>query len=193
MNEGRRTLAARREHSKGNGNFPDPQPTVTVLERPEDRTPEDLPKERDPRSAPKGNVTKGQTDRNPELETRDEHRTERPAPSSGFEEAQDAAEEATSPPAKPVARPNARPSSSAKREALPRERSPRRVQARAPTAPKNASVTSQRTAIAQRARPGTRKPGTAGRGDAVPKATRGSVTARKAKKSSRAKARRSAG
>ena len=43
----RRTLAARREHSKGNGNFPDPEPTVTVLERPEDRLAEDLRKERD--------------------------------------------------------------------------------------------------------------------------------------------------
>ena len=43
----RRTFAVRREHSKGNGNFPDPEPTVTILDRPEDRLAEDLRKERD--------------------------------------------------------------------------------------------------------------------------------------------------
>ena len=40
----------------------------TVHERPEDRTPRDLPKSRDDRTAPKGNVTAGQPDRNPNLE-----------------------------------------------------------------------------------------------------------------------------
>ncbi|MGI8620052.1 MAG: hypothetical protein ACR2L6_13335 [Gemmatimonadaceae bacterium] len=39
-------------------------------ERPEDREPSDLPKDRDDRSAPKGDVPGGQEDRNPGRETR---------------------------------------------------------------------------------------------------------------------------
>jgi hypothetical protein len=77
--EASRTLRARREHSKGDGNFPTPEPSPQLIdERPEDRTPRDLPKERDDRSAPKGNVTVGQPDRNPALETRDEYKPRRP-------------------------------------------------------------------------------------------------------------------
>src|SRR5438067_4486849 len=78
--EARRVLKARREHSKGDGNFPrvDPGPEL-VDERKEDRTPRDLPKSRDDRSAPKGNASAGQVDRNPELQVRDDHRPKRPA------------------------------------------------------------------------------------------------------------------
>lgn len=77
--EGERTLKARREHSKGDGNFPTPEPSPRLVdERPEDRTPRDLPKSRDDRSAPKGNVTVGQPDRNPLLETRDDYAPRRP-------------------------------------------------------------------------------------------------------------------
>lgn len=191
MDEQRRTLAARREHSKGDGNFPDPEPTVTVMERAEDRTPEDLPKGRDRRSAPKGNVTKGQIDRNPTLEARDDFRPELPTPESGFEEALDAAEEATSEAAPaPAARPNARRSSSAKREALPKQRSRPPVEAKVGRAPKSAAKSGKRAAVARRAQPGKRKTGAARRGGAVTKAARGSVTARKKAKAARAKGRR---
>lgn len=64
-------LAARREHSKGEGNLPTPEPHFGLRdERPEDREASDLPKDRDDRSAPKGDVPAGQEDRNPALETR---------------------------------------------------------------------------------------------------------------------------
>jgi hypothetical protein len=67
--EARQTMKARREHSKGDGNFPAPEPGPQLIdERPEDRTPRDLPKSRDDRTAPKGNATAGQPDRNPNLE-----------------------------------------------------------------------------------------------------------------------------
>ena len=77
--EARRVLKARREHSKGDGNFPkvDPGPEL-VDEREEDWTPRDVPKSRDERSAPKGNASAGQVDRNPELEARDDHQPTRP-------------------------------------------------------------------------------------------------------------------
>jgi hypothetical protein len=73
--EARRALKARREHSKGDGNFPSPERRADDLiqERPEDRSPRDVPKARDDRSAPKGNVTTGQADRNAGLEVRDEY------------------------------------------------------------------------------------------------------------------------
>jgi hypothetical protein len=160
----RRMRATRREHSKGNGNFPDTEPIVTVVERPEDRLAEDLRKERD---------------------------AELPAPKSGFEEALAAADDATSRPPGPAPRPNARRSSAAKRAALPRQRSRPRVEAMVPRAPKSSAKTAKRAAAARRAQPGKRKTGAARRGGAVPKAARGSVPARKAKKASRAKPRRS--
>ena len=66
-----RILKERREHSKGDGNFPTPdQPSDLTGETPRDRTPEDVPKERDPRSAPKGNEPAGQRERNPDEEMR---------------------------------------------------------------------------------------------------------------------------
>jgi hypothetical protein len=164
MDEPRRTLAARREHSKGDGNFPDPEPTTSILERPADRVAEDVPKARDPRSAPKGNVTKGQEERNPDLETRDDYRPKLPEPRTGFESAHDAADQDAVPTAKP-ARPNARRSSSAKREVAP----------------------SPRAAVARRPQVMKRKTGTARRGDAVPRKARGAISARKAAKASRAK------
>jgi hypothetical protein len=77
--EARRTLAARREHDEGDGNFPTPQASrVPSEERERDRTPKDLPKERDPRNAPKpAGDTAGQRDRNPDLEMRDDDRPRR--------------------------------------------------------------------------------------------------------------------
>jgi hypothetical protein len=77
--EARRTMKARREHSKGDGNFPsvDPGPDL-IDERAEDRIPRDVPKSRDDRSAPKGNTSAGQLDRNPALEARDDHEPARP-------------------------------------------------------------------------------------------------------------------
>jgi hypothetical protein len=90
----RSTLAAKREHAEGAGNFPTPQPRPEhFIEPARDRTAKDLRKERDPRSAPKGNVTEGQRERNPELEMRDEFEQERSTPPSGF----DIAERATEP------------------------------------------------------------------------------------------------
>ena len=54
---------------RGDANFPAAEPRPEIVdERPEDRTPRDLPKARDDRTAPKGNVTAGQPDRNPNLE-----------------------------------------------------------------------------------------------------------------------------
>jgi hypothetical protein len=77
--EARRALTARREHSKGDGNFPEPEPRPELLdEREADRSPRDLPKSRDDRSAPKGNAPAGQSDRNPDLEARDDYEPLRP-------------------------------------------------------------------------------------------------------------------
>lgn len=79
--EARRTLKARREHSKGDGNFPRVEPGPELLdERPEDRQPRDLPKARDDRSAPKGNLTIGQEDRNPDVAGPDDFQAPSPRP-----------------------------------------------------------------------------------------------------------------
>ena len=74
--EARRTLAARRAHDKGDGNFPLPDvDRARSEERPQDRRPTDVPKERDPRNAPKPTGDpKGQVDRNPDLDLRDDDR-----------------------------------------------------------------------------------------------------------------------
>jgi len=65
----RELLAARLEHTKGQ--VPAPEPRVDKDdERLEDDEPRDLPKDRDDRSAPKGDVPAGQEGRNPALETR---------------------------------------------------------------------------------------------------------------------------
>lgn len=107
--EARRTLKARREHSKGDGNFPAPQPSAELVdEKPEDRSPRDLPKSRDDRSAPKGNITAGQDDRNPNLETRDDQRPGPPSRAFSLDAARDAA-------AMPNAAPRPRPIAEAKR------------------------------------------------------------------------------
>jgi hypothetical protein len=91
--EARRVMKARREHSKGDGNFPAPEPSPQLMddERPEDRMPRDLPKARDDRSAPKGNITAGQDDRNPNLETSDDQRSGPPSRAFSLDAARDAA------------------------------------------------------------------------------------------------------
>src|SRR5688572_20545532 len=91
--EVRRVMKARREHSKGDGNFPAPEPSPQLLddERVEDRMPRDIPKARDDRSAPKGNITAGQDDRNPDLEIRDDQRSRQAGRASGMESARAAA------------------------------------------------------------------------------------------------------
>jgi hypothetical protein len=110
--EARRVMKARREHSKGDGNFPAPEPSPQLLddERPEDRTPRDIPKARDDRSAPKGNITAGQDDRNPNLETADDQRPGPPSRAFSLDAARDAA-------AMPNAAPRTRPIAEAKRAA----------------------------------------------------------------------------
>jgi hypothetical protein len=108
--EARRVMKARREHSKGDGNFPAPEPSPQLMddERPEDRMPRDLPKSRDDRSAPKGNITAGQDERNPNLETRDDQRPGPPSRAFSLDAARDAA-------AMPNAAPRQRPIAEAKR------------------------------------------------------------------------------
>ena len=67
----RELLAASLEHTKGQGKVPAPPPHFDKGgDRLEDREPRDLPKDRDDRSAPKGDVPAGQEGRNPALETR---------------------------------------------------------------------------------------------------------------------------
>src|SRR5688572_5213456 len=108
--EARRVMKARREHSKGDGNFPAPEPSPQLMddERPEDRMPRDLPKSRDDRSAPKGNITAGQDERNPNFETRDDQRPGPPSKAFSLDAARDAA-------AMPGAAPRPRPIAEAKR------------------------------------------------------------------------------
>src|ERR671934_1989180 len=123
--EAQRTLKARREHSKGDGNFPAAEARPELVdERPEDRTPRDLPQERDDRSAPKGNVTDGQEAGNPDLEMRDDFKARRKR-ESGFTRAERAArtetkerERKAAKPKRKAARPTARRSSAAKRDAV---------------------------------------------------------------------------
>ena len=117
--EARRTLKARRDHSKGDGNFPAPEPSPQLIdERPEDRGPRDVPKSRDDRSAPKGNITAGQDDRNPNLETADDQRPGPPSRAFSLDAARDAA-------AMPNAAPRVRPIAEAKRVGSPKaERTP---------------------------------------------------------------------
>ena len=107
--EARRVMKARREHSKGDGNFPAPEPSAGLIdERPEDRMPRDIPKTRDDRSAPKGNITAGQDDRNPNLMTEDDQRPGPPSRAFSLDAARDAA-------AMPNAAPKSRPVAEAKR------------------------------------------------------------------------------
>jgi hypothetical protein len=172
----RRSLSARREHSKGDGNFPTPESTTVIDEAVEDRTPRDLPKAEDDRSAPKGNTPVGQEERNPALEIRDDFRPELDREPSGFETAERAARAAPPKAARP-ARPIARRSSAAKRDAVKKvtkpSRSPARPKAAASKAPKAAKKNAKRAAVARRAQPGRKRTGTARRGGAVSRRTRG--------------------
>lgn len=185
------TLYSRREHSKGDGNLPAAEPHPSLAdERPRDRTPHDLPKERDDRSAPKGNATRGQAERNPSLEARDDYDPELRQPESGFERASAAATRRTRP-RRPASgtRPKARRSSAAKRKITTRT-DPRsgRAKANVRQAPRSASRSGRRAAVARKPQVGSRRTGTAPRGDAVPRSARGNVNARKAAKASRASA-----
>ena len=173
----RRALGARREHSKGDGNFPTPEPTAAIDEEREDRTARDLPKSDDDRSAPKGNTPIGQAERNPEREVRDDFRPEPEREPSGFKKAERAARAATPKAARP-ARPTARRSSAAKRDAVKKvakpSRRPTRARAAVSKAPKAAKKNATRTAVAaRRAQPGRKRTGTARRGGAVSRRTRG--------------------
>ncbi|MGH2378818.1 MAG: hypothetical protein ACRDGT_10125 [Candidatus Limnocylindria bacterium] len=182
--DAREALAAKREHSKGDGNFPRTAPRGVVRdEAPEDHMPRDVRKERDPRSAPKGAVTKGQEERNPDLELRDEAEPELKGrtPPSGFETAIAAADEeiAARRPKPPAKRPNARRSSAAKREAT--RRAPKRLQRRTgattvPQAPKSSERSARRAAVERRPGVGKRRTGTAK--TAKPKTVRGSRAGR---------------
>src|SRR5918993_2078019 len=94
-------LASRREHSKGDGNFPTPEPHMGLRdETPDDRGPRDLRKDEDDRSAPKGDVTVGQIDRNPDLVTRVPRATgSDPNPPGGMELVESDLEQPTREPA----------------------------------------------------------------------------------------------
>jgi hypothetical protein len=178
--EARRVLKARREHSKGDGNFPAPEPSRQLLEdeRLEDRMPRDVPKSRDDRSAPKGNITAGQDDRNPNIEMADDQRPGPPSRAFSLDAARDAA-------AMPNPAPRPRPIAEAKRagstkgqvkDAMPKPRS-RTAATRRPTN-KGAAVkrATAKRATAKRAMPkrampkratakraGTKRSGTAAR------------------------------
>ncbi|HET8568581.1 MAG TPA: hypothetical protein VFM93_06310 [Candidatus Limnocylindria bacterium] len=149
--EARALLAARREHSRGKKNFPTPEPHLGMREEtPADRGPRDLPRDQDDRSAPKGDVTVGQDDRNPLLETRvPAGHAERRGTPSGYERARDAA--AARVPAARPARPNARRSSSAKRKAL-RGGARRRTAAEPTRAAKDTEKSATRAAGERRSR-----------------------------------------
>jgi len=192
--EAERTLRARREHSKGDGNVPSPEPHAGLLEeRPEDRTPRDLPKARDDRSAHKGNITAGQEERNPELDVRDDFEPPAQEPVSGFDRAREVALRADAPtPRRRSTRPTARRASAAKRKATTRRPRADKAAANVRRAAKNAVGGTQRASTARRPGVGTRRTGAAPRRNTVRRSTRGNVTARKAKKASlsRAKDRR---
>ena len=161
-------LAARREHSKGQGNFPTPEPHMGLRdERPEDREPRELPKARDDRSAPKGDVPVGQEDRNPDLVTRVPRGGGRePNPPGGMELVVGSLERPKRE-ARP-ARPNARRSSAAKREVTRGERPRRRGRVEPGTAAKDAEKNATRRAGESRARTPTATPVRAARTTRVP-------------------------
>jgi hypothetical protein len=169
--DAREALAARREHSKGQGNFPRRirPPRDVIGERPADRQPRDLRKEYDPRSAPKGNATSGQADRNPDLELRDEAIPEMKGagPASGFERALATTENeivqrhAEAIPKRPLARRAAAAKREAKKRTAPRRqhRAEREMVIR--QAPKSSARTAKKAAAERRPQVGTRKTGTA--------------------------------
>lgn len=161
-------LAARREHSKGQGNFPTPEPHMGMRdERPEDREPRDLPKAKDDRSAPKGDVPVGQEDRNPDLVTRVPRGGGRePNPPGGMELVEGSLERPKRE-ARP-ARPNARRSSAAKREVMRDERPRRRGRVEPGTAAKDTEKNAKRRAGESRARKPTATPARAARTTRAP-------------------------
>lgn len=161
-------LAARREHSKGQGNFPTPEPHMGMRdERPEDREPRDLPKAKDDRSAPKGDVPVGQEDRNPDLVTRVPRGGGRePNPPGGMELVEGSLERPKRE-ARP-ARPNARRSSAAKREVMRDERPRRRSRVEPGTAAKDTEKNAKRRAGESRARKPTATPARAARTTRAP-------------------------
>ena len=161
-------LAARREHSKGQGNFPTPEPHMGLRdERPEDREPRELPKAKDDRSAPKGDVPVGQEDRNPDLVTRVPRGGGRePNPPGGMELVVGSLERPKRE-ARP-ARPNARRSSAAKREVMRDERPRRRGRVEPGTAAKDAEKNATRRAGESRARKTTATPARAARTTRAP-------------------------
>lgn len=135
--EARRVLKARREHSKGDGNFPAPERSAELRdERPEDRMPRDIPKARDDRSAPKGNITAEQDDRNPNLEMADDQRPGPPSRAFSLDAARDAA-------AMPNPAPRPRPIAEAKRASSTKgqvkDAPARSARAQKPKAPRVAS------------------------------------------------------
>ena len=155
-------LAARREHSKGQGNFPTPEPHMGLRdERPEDREPRDLPKSRDDRSAPKGDAPAGQQDRNPDLETRVPRAgRQEPNPPGGMELVKQEVKRSKREPG--PARPNARRSSAAKRDATRDERRAARPSPRAPIEPGPAAKDTEKNAKRRAGEARARKRGEAG-------------------------------
>lgn len=183
-------LASRREHSKGDGNFPTPEPHMGMRdETPEDRGPRDLRMDEDDRSAPKGDVPAGQTDRDPDLVTRVPRATgSAPNPPGGMELVEADLEQPKREPAplapnargpraakpKPaVKRPNARRSSAAKRDATRGARPRARPKLQTTRAAKDTEKNAKRRAGEAR----TRKRGPAAtprarKGDAISPRTR---------------------
>jgi hypothetical protein len=165
-------LAARREHSKGQGNFPTPEPHMGLRdERPEDREPRDLPKAKDGRTAPKGDAPVGQEDRNPDLVTRVPRGGGREPNSPGGMELVEGSLERPKREARP-ARPNARRSSAAKREVMrevTRDERPRHRGLVEPgTAAKDTEKNAKRRAGESRARKPTATPARAARTTRAP-------------------------
>ncbi|HUQ41617.1 MAG TPA: hypothetical protein VM052_03865 [Candidatus Limnocylindrales bacterium] len=192
--EARRTLRARREHSKGDGNFPSQESRPQLDdERPEDRTPDDLPKARDDRSAPKGNATSGQEARNPALDARDDFTPLLSRPQGGLGEAKAAADSRNAPrrstaPKRPTARRSSDPKrDTQKREVAPRGRTGKKARAAtkksatkasAAKAPKRATRSPSRAASARKPQGVKKRTGTTRRGGS--RVARGNVSARTA-------------
>ena len=175
-------LAARREHSKGQGNFPTPEPHMGLRdERPDDREPRDLPKAVDDRTAPKGDVPVGQEDRNPELATRVPRGGGRePNPPGGMELVEQEVERPRREPR--PSRPNARRSSAAKRDATRDDRRVARPRRRSRVEPGPAAKDTEKNAKRRAGESRVRNRGEAG----VPPAARRNAPARPVRTPTRA-------
>ena len=148
-------------------------PVPGTARPPSDSRPKDLPKEQDDRSAPKGNITAGQAERNPELETRDEFRPTRPAPEKAMTAAHRVADREGREQRRKTARPR------------PKAATPNRRPRRGATqqAPKDAERNAKRAAAERKPGPGRRgSAGTANRKRPAPRAKR---TAPRAKRTGR--------